>query len=271
MSGAPKITVVTCTYNAAQYLPGTISSIKAQHYPNIEWIVIDGGSTDGTVEILRQHNDVIDYWVSEPDRGMYDAIAKGFEKANGEILCWLNAGDIFMPSALCLVTELFGKYPSVNWMTGMQCTHLPSGTVVSCFVPVMYSQDLIRCGAYGESLPVIQQESTFFRKSMLSSVDMERFRQFKVAGDLYLWCCFAAREQLTVVCAALGSFCIHEGQLSENRALYRREANSFLEMLTLRTWIKTKLQIPLQYLPRRLKKAIAGRNMLVWEKGRKWG
>lgn len=269
--GDPAITVVTCTYNAAQYLPDTIRSICAQDFPNVEWIVIDGGSTDGTLDIIKKYENIIDFWVSESDRGMYDAISKGFEKANGKILCWLNAGDIFMPGALSLVAELFDKYPSVNWMTGMQFTHLPGGKIVSCFVPAMYSQDLIRCGAYGERLPVIQQESTFFRKTILSSVDMARFGNFKLAGDLYLWSCFAKQERLTVVCAALGSFCIHEGQLSENHALYRQEASTFLEPLTLTAWIKTKLQLPLQYLPRRLKKAVAGRNMLVWEKGRGWG
>ena len=267
---APSITVITCTYNAVRYLPDTISSIQAQSYPNIEWIVIDGGSTDGTVDLIQEYQNLVDYWVSEPDHGIYDAIAKGFEKAHGEIVCWLNAGDIFMPGALGLVAELFDEYPSVNWMTGMQFTHLPGAKVVSCFVPAMYSQDLIRCGAYGESLPVIQQESTFFRKKILATVDMVRFRNFKVAGDLYLWWRFAARERLVVVCAAFGSFCIHEGQLSENHELYRQEASTFLEPVTMMAWIKTKVQFPLKYLPRRLKKAVAGDNMLVWDKGRGW-
>jgi len=260
------ITVVTVTYNAAQYLPDTIMAIRAQTYPNIEWIVIDGGSTDGTVDILKANESVIDYWVSEPDRGMYDAIAKGFERANGEILCWLNAGDIFMPGALCLVAELFDKYPSVNWLTGMQFTHLPGGKLVGCFIPLMYSSDLIKCGVYGNKLPFIQQESTFFRRSLMSTVDLEKFRSFKLAGDLFLWNCFAVRDSLVVVCAGLGSFCIHEGQLSENLALYWIEASTFLKPMTLLVRIKTGLQQVAQYLPMRLKKAVAGNNFLRWQK-----
>ncbi|MCX7101796.1 MAG: glycosyltransferase [Methylobacter sp.] len=265
------ITVITCTFNAVQYLQDTIKSIMAQKDSNIEWIVIDGGSTDGTIEIIKKHEKDIDYWISEPDKGIYDAIAKGFNRAHGGIVCWLNAGDIFMPGALSLVSELFDKNPNVNWMTGMQFTHLPGGKIVSCFLPALYSRDLIKCGAYVEKLPVIQQESTFFRNTMLSYVDMEIFRNFKVAGDFYLWHSFAKKERLVVVCAAFGSFCIHEGQLSENHALYRQEVFTFLEPLTLTTWFKIKLHFPLRYLPRRLKKLVAGIDMLVWEKSRGWG
>lgn len=267
---AMTVTVVTVTYNAAQYLPDTIMAIRGQTYPNIEWIVIDGGSTDGTVDILKANENVIDYWVSEPDRGMYDAIAKGFEKANGEILCWLNAGDIFMPGALYLVAELFGKYPSVNWLTGMQFAHLPGGKIVGCSIPLMYSSDLIRCGVYGKKLPYIQQESTFFRRSLMSTVDLEKFKSFKLAGDLFLWNSFAVRDSLVVACAGFGSFCIHEGQLSENLALYWLEASTFLKPMTLLVRIKTRFQQVAQYLPVRLKKAVAGKKFLRWKKGLGW-
>lgn len=267
---APIITVITAIYNADTLLPDTVRAIRAQAYPNIEWIVIDGGSTDGTLDILKANEDIIDYCVSESDLGMYDALAKGFDKAKGEILCWLNAGDIFMFGALSLVSELFEKYPHVNWITGMASSHLPGGKIVGCSLPVMYSQNLIRCGVYGEVLPFIQQESTFFRRDLLASVDLERFRRFKLAGDLYLWYCFAAQNRLMVVSGGLGSFCIHEGQLSENLALYRQEARTFLEPITLLAWIKAKLQRLLQYFPLRLKKAVAGKNLLLWKKAQGW-
>ena len=91
----PKITVVTVTYNAKDFLEETIQSVISQTYKNIEYIIIDGGSTDGTVDIIKKYEDKIDYWVSEPDSGISDAFNKGVQQSNGYILM-LNAGDIFI-------------------------------------------------------------------------------------------------------------------------------------------------------------------------------
>lgn len=91
--GRPLITIITATYNAAMLLPQTIASIRKQSYDNIEYIVIDGASTDGTVNVLRAHEDVIDYWLSEPDTGIYNAWNKALSKAQGEWILFLGAGD----------------------------------------------------------------------------------------------------------------------------------------------------------------------------------
>lgn len=267
---APLISIVTATFNAAELLGDTINSLRAQAYFNFEWIVIDGGSTDGTVNLIKENSDLIDYWHSESDRGMYDAIAKGFEHSKGDVVCWLNAGDIFLQGALEIVANIFEDRKSVNWITGMQFMHLPGGRVVSCFLPVIYSSNLIRCGAYGKKLPFIQQESTFFRRMLLAYVDIEKFRGFKLAGDLYLWNCFSRNSELTVVCAGFGSFCIHEGQLSQDQEAYWHEAELFTEPFSIFTWIESLLQRPLQYLPRTLKKKIAGQYFIMWKKGKGW-
>lgn len=92
----PKITIVTVTYNAENSLESTIQSIINQTYPNIEYIVIDGGSTDKTVDIIKKYKSNIDYWVSEPDEGIYDAMNKGISKATGEWINFMNAGDSFI-------------------------------------------------------------------------------------------------------------------------------------------------------------------------------
>ena len=269
-TGMPLISIVTVTFNAVQHLPDTLKTIRTQDYPNVEWIVIDGGSTDGTTDFLRANEDVIDYWLSEPDRGMYDALAKGFEKASGEILCWLNAGDILLNGALSTVAEVFQNHPEANWLTGIHFWHLPGGRIIGCHIPPAYSSDLIGCGAYGKSLPYIQQESTFFKRSMLNGVNMDRFREFKLAGDLYLWSCFAKHDRLTLVCAGLGSFCIQEGQLSEDKQAYWKEADTFLERTTFAARIKILLRKPLKYAPIRVKKMAAGDDMLTWVKGKGW-
>jgi glycosyltransferase involved in cell wall biosynthesis len=103
----PRITVVTPSYNQAQFLEATIRSVVEQDYPNLEFIVIDGGSTDNSVEIIRKYEKHLAYWVSEKDNGASDAIAKGFARSTGEIMAYLNSDDIYLPGTLHAVAEAF--------------------------------------------------------------------------------------------------------------------------------------------------------------------
>lgn len=112
----PLISIITATFNAARFLPDTIRSIRAQDYPHIEWIVIDGGSTDATVDILKANEDVIEYWLSEPDRGIYSAWNKALAQAKGEWMCFLGADDYFWDAhVLTQMSAQLAKLPgSVN-------------------------------------------------------------------------------------------------------------------------------------------------------------
>ena len=105
----PKISIVTPSYNQGQFIEETILSILNQNYPNLEYIIIDGGSTDNTVEIIKKYEDRITYWVSEPDKGQSHAINKGFEKATGEIFAYLNSDDCYYPEILKkIVSQFYG-------------------------------------------------------------------------------------------------------------------------------------------------------------------
>lgn len=95
-NNSPLITVITVVYNGVGCIEETIKSVLEQSYDNVEYIVVDGGSTDGTIDLIRRYEGSIDYWVSESDRGLYDGLAKGFSAASGSIICYLNAGDLYV-------------------------------------------------------------------------------------------------------------------------------------------------------------------------------
>lgn len=99
MDNSPKFTIITITYNAARWLERTVVSILSQSYPNIEYLIIDGGSKDGTVDIIKQYAPGIAYWVSEPDKGLYDAMNKGLKQATGDYVWFINAGDTLQSAA----------------------------------------------------------------------------------------------------------------------------------------------------------------------------
>ena len=101
----PRISIITPTFNRAEFLEQAIRSALLQGYPNLQYIVIDGGSTDGSIEIIKKYEPWIDYWVSEKDRGQSHAINKGMEKADGELLSWINSDDLYQPNALKAVAE----------------------------------------------------------------------------------------------------------------------------------------------------------------------
>jgi glycosyltransferase involved in cell wall biosynthesis len=116
----PKISIVTPTFRHGHYLEETIRSVLAQGYPNLEYVVIDGGSKDETIEILKKYSNHIHYWVSEPDRGHAHALNKGFAQTTGEILAWINAGDFYFPQALHRVAQVFQELSEVVWLTSAQ-------------------------------------------------------------------------------------------------------------------------------------------------------
>ena len=114
MHPLPIVSIITPSYNQANYLEETIRSVLEQDYPNIEYIIIDGGSTDGSQEIIKKYADRLAYWISEPDQGQTDAINKGFYKARGDVLAWINSDDTYLQSAIYQAVEYLQNHPDID-------------------------------------------------------------------------------------------------------------------------------------------------------------
>ena len=221
-----KISVVTPTFNAAAYLQKTFDSLAAQVGQfELQHIVIDGGSADDTVNLIEAHADHIDYWVSEPDGGLYDAIRKGFARADGDILAWLNADDIYLPWALGTVARVFSDVPDLDWLTSLNTLTIDAGgDIIDAARMSGVSQNaffdgvnLIPLNGAGTpySSAFIQQESTFFRRSLWERAGEDPFEDYKLAGDFALWAKFMALSAPAGLKQPLGAFRFHSAdQLS---------------------------------------------------------
>jgi len=202
MNFFPIISIITPFFNQAKYLEETIMSVLNQNYPNLEYIIIDGGSTDGSVEIIERFAKNLTYWVSEKDGGLYAALQKGFEKSTGEIMGWINSDDKYHPSAFSTVAEIFGKFPNVNWLLGAATTFDELGRTVK----VAESKTFTKYDYYLFKYKWIQQESTFWRRSLWEQAGGYINQELSLAADLELWLRFFRYESLHVTDALIGGF-----------------------------------------------------------------
>lgn len=141
MKPVPKITIVTPSYNQSQFLEKTILSILDQNYPALEYIIIDGGSTDGSVDIIRKYEKYLHYWVSEKDNGQAHAINKGFAISTGDILNWINSDDRLKPDALNSLLELVRLYPDAGAWVGSCDTVDAEGRLLKTYIPKGLTRD----------------------------------------------------------------------------------------------------------------------------------
>ncbi len=229
-----KISIVTPCYNGASYLAETIESILSQDDPRLEYIIIDGGSTDASVDIIKRHQAHLAHWVSEPDRGMYDAIQKGFDRSTGDIMGYLNADDQYMPWTLATVREIFETLPQVDWITSTYPLLLNAhGTVCDAMTTDGYHQQAFMQGENALMFStfrteMIQQESTFWRRSLWEKAGARLNTELRLAGDMDLWARFYHHSDLIGFRVPLAAFRIHDAQLTANIQAYADEANTIL-------------------------------------------
>ncbi len=216
------ISIVTPVYNGMPQIRRTLESMARQSVP-FEHVVMDACSKDGTAEAVREFTPRYGVTVvSERDEGLYDAIAKGFARTQGDILAWLNAGDAYMPHTLSLVEWIFATHPEVEWISGIPAYSYEERDAVFTepMIPV-FSQVAIRRGWHnGHWLPHLEQESMFWRRSLWERAGGDALLRGKGRGknyacDYHLWRHFARHARLRTVCSMLSSFTFTHGQISE--------------------------------------------------------
>jgi glycosyltransferase involved in cell wall biosynthesis len=220
----PTITLVTPSYNQAAFLEQTLRSVIDQRYPALEYIVIDGGSSDGSVDILKAFADHLAYWVSEPDEGQADAINKGFARASGDILGWLNSDDILLPGTLQAVADLFTEYPEIVWVTSWGANIGEQGERLAVRRSPGALRSLIARGWYhGRMLGFIRQESTFWRRELWQRVGGSVNTQLHYGMDYELWRRFAQHADLVTAQTVFGAYRVHPAQKTARMEDYYRE------------------------------------------------
>ncbi|MFC1850236.1 glycosyltransferase family 2 protein [candidate division CSSED10-310 bacterium] len=220
MTNLPRITVVTPSFNQGEFLRETIQSILSQHYQNLEYFVVDGGSTDNSVEILREYEDQLDWWVSERDSGQSEAIDKGFQRATGDYLTWINSDDILLPGTLNKVGHTILKNPELLWISGDVIVIDGHSAIIHCSRLPNFSKLLTKMGRL-----LISGPSTFFYRSLYRKVDGLRFElSYNMDTDLW-WQFIGQQAQYYHIPFYLMAFRIHTNSRTSS---YLAEKQNFI-------------------------------------------
>ncbi len=205
----PKISLVTPVFNSARYLEAAIRSVLSQGYPNLEYVIVDGGSTDGSLEIIRKYEAQLHGWSSEPDGGMYDAINKGFASSSGKVMGWISATDMLHAGSLFVVGSVFQTFPQVEWITGRPTGFNDGGMAVEILNLRRWSRMAFLAGANR----YIQQESTYWRRSLWTRAGGRVDDSRRNGSDFELWVRFFRHAKLYSVDALIGGFRSHPDSL----------------------------------------------------------
>ena len=282
-----KITTITPCYNAESYIEETILSVIEQTAViegtvELEYILIDGNSSDNTIAIIKKNiekykniKNLKMKFISEPDLGMYDALQKGLKISTGDIHSYLNAGDLYNKTCYETVIDIFTSFKEIKWICGIHGHYNEKSQLTHANMPYIYDMSLIKKGVYGAKkiikLPYIQQETTFWRSSLTQEIDLLRLKEFRYAGDYYLWYTFSNHADIFTVETFLGGFKIHEGQLSEAIQDYQNEVYQISDKLNIFDVIKIIINSVGWSVSNRIKKKLGGKKIISYNhKNKTW-
>jgi GT2 family glycosyltransferase len=219
----PLVSIITPSYNQASYLEQTIQSVLEQDYPRIEYLVIDGGSTDNSVEIIKKYADHLVYWVSEKDSGQAEAINKGLARAKGEILAWLNSDDYYLPNTISAVVKCFEENPDVVMVYGDMLAVDGNGQTINVIKYKQLSLEDLLC------FQIIGQSSVFFRYATLEKTGLLD-TSFHFMLDHHLWIRLAQQGRILHVSQVWSAARYHAEAKNRARAAeFGREAFRVLD------------------------------------------
>ena len=254
MPNFPLVSILTPSFNQAPYLEKTIQSVLSQDHPHLEYMIVDGGSADGSVEVIKKYEHKLAWWVSEKDKGQTDAINKGFARASGEILAWINSDDTYEPGAVRAAVKYLQEHPEVGMVYG-DCNFInEAGRVIGKFNSAQTNYRLLRQG-YAH----IPQQTMFFRADLWKQVG-PLDPSFYFAMDYDLWTRIAARTEIKYIPQTWANFRLHTSGktiMADDRCwpemirVHYRDGGSFFSTIVAKYYIR-KLIAPLWNWRRRM-------------------
>jgi glycosyltransferase involved in cell wall biosynthesis len=253
------VSIITPSFNQAAYLEQTIQSVLGQDYPHLEYIIVDGGSTDGSVSIIEKYAPQLAWWVSEPDQGQTDAINKGFAHAKGEILAWLNSDDTYLSGAISEAVAFLQQHAEVGMVYGDANLVDEAGNVLGKFPARQTNYRRLMQGSVH-----IPQQASFFRGELWRQVG-PLDPTFYFAMDYDLWVRLAKLTPLAYYPRLWATFRLHgHSKTLENDSrcfpemlrVYRREGGGPFSMMVfkakIRPWVYAWLPLRLRLFLRRV-------------------
>lgn len=223
----PKISIITPSFNQGQYIEETILSVIDQNYPNYELIIVDGGSKDSTVDVIKKYEKHITYWISEPDKGQTDAILKGLSKCAGELFNWINSDDRLAPGSLHAIAEAYIKNNKPSLVAGNVEIFYESGEK-KILPHINFRNDLAITLGMGE----MRQPGMFYKTEVIKEIQMNPALHYSMDIDLYFRFNFMAKKPSTAyIDKTLAEFRVHENSKTNQEITKTTDSRFFRERI----------------------------------------